>query len=224
MRTIDLTGKVFGRLTVLEQAGTKHREILWLCKCSCGNTHTVVSSTLRNGVAKSCGCLRRELGRKLGKASRKHGHARDGKETPEYRIWSNMLSRCNNTNHPNFKHYGQRGIKVCERWHSFENFIADMGRRPKGNWGKRPKYSLDRIDNNGNYAPKNCRWATIQQQNNNQGHPTVHLITIDEVTQPLHKWVKQFRIGNSTFYARVARGLSEREALLLLNKTKRASL
>lgn len=93
--------------------------------------------------------------------SLKHGHASNGRETPEYKAWKNMRRRCENPNHPRYKDWGGRGIKVCERWHDFRNFYADMGPKPG------PEFSLDRKNNNGNYEPENCRWATRSQQQRN---------------------------------------------------------
>lgn len=161
---INLVGKTFERLTVLrkELAGK------WLCRCSCGVEKSIPGPMLRYGKAKSCGCLRRELGRAHGaKINLRHGEGSNGAETSEYRTWAAMLSRCNNSQHAQFMDYGGRGITVCERWDpkkggSYENFLADMGRRPAED------FSIDREDNDEGYSPENCRWATDEQQNRNQ--------------------------------------------------------
>jgi hypothetical protein len=119
-------------------------------------------SALRSGNTKSCGCLRRELGRAHGIASKRHGEGASGRETPEYRAWAAMLCRCRNPRHKSYADYGGRGVTVCERWRAYENFLADMGRRPDR------FHSLDRINNAGNYEPGNCRWATWEEQNTNR--------------------------------------------------------
>ena len=161
---VDLTGKRFGRWLVLERAATcvatqrAHGQSRWLCRCDCGTSSVVDVGRLRCGRSKSCGCLRRELARK---SHQKHGYARTGLKTVEYRAWLAMRVRCNNQNSKDYPRYGGRGISVCPRWDSFENFLADMGPRPKG-------MSLDRFpDKNGNYEPGNCRWATPKQQGRN---------------------------------------------------------
>lgn len=149
--SINLVGQRFGRLIVLESTGERNRGcVVWNCLCNCGVTKLVASIYLTRGDVKSCGCMR-------------HGHAasRDRRPSPEYCSWRSMLARCRDSKHSSFKYYGGRGITVCERWDSFENFLADMGPRP-------PDCSLDRIDPNGNYEPKNCRWATPAQQTANQ--------------------------------------------------------
>lgn len=157
---LDLTGQPFGRLTVTSRGPNgKHGEVRWHCRCTCGNETLVYAGNLRSGDTRSCGCLSREL---LVTRSTTHGAARVGAETPEYHAWHAMFQRCTNPHHASWEDYGGRGVTVCERWQSFENFIADMGPRPS------PKHSLDRTNNDGNYEPSNCRWATWNEQARNR--------------------------------------------------------
>ena len=146
----------FGRLTVVARVKGQ----LWQCLCSCGNTVTAYGSSLRSRT--SCGCAKKEH-QLSGNARRRHGHYINRRPTPERRAYSHMLPRCYNNNFPRYRDWGGRGIVVCDRWReSFDNFIADMGFKPS------PKHSLDRIDNNGNYEPSNCRWATPSEQQRNK--------------------------------------------------------
>src|SRR6185436_12968475 len=125
-------------------------------------------SDLRRKVrpTRSCGCLRDEL---VSRQNLTHGHARQGRASSEYWTWSSMLARCYSPNHRRFRDWGGRGISVCARWReSFENFLADMGHRPAGRLGKRPLFAIDRINNDGDYEPSNCRWATYKEQSQNR--------------------------------------------------------
>lgn len=152
-------GDVFGRLTVIEGAGQgKRGKRMSRCQCECGNIHIASNNGLRTGRTRSCGCLREE-GRRL--LTRTHGESSRNR-TVEYCAWAGMLGRCRNPRNAKWEHYGGRGIAVCERWQSYENFLADMGRKPS------PQHSLDRIDVDGDYTPENCRWATATEQRCNQ--------------------------------------------------------
>ena len=148
----NLTGMTFGQLTVIERAeNTKAGKARWLCRCICGNECIVRAKDLKRGQ-QTCGC---------GQGNVKHGMSR----TKIYRTWEGMLQRCENPNCEGFDNYGGRGIKVCERWHAFENFYADVSVLP--HFGEKG-YSLDRIDVNGDYCPENVRWATKKQQVENR--------------------------------------------------------
>lgn len=158
--------------------------------CDCGTKKITRMSGLRNGDSKSCGCLRTERIKSLGFASSTHGAAKGGTKTKTYIVWKGMRARCLQPEQPAYPRYGGRGIAICDRWNSFENFLADMGERPLG-------MSLDRIDNNGPYSPENCRWATPKSQARNTrrnrvflwGGGTKLLIEIAEETGLSYKYL-----------------------------------
>lgn len=152
-----MIGQRFTRLTVVSEAPQKHGR-RWFCLCDCGGEKIAHQSNLKRGLTRSCGCLRRET---TVARTTTHGHSRKRNWNPTYSSWAAMVDRCRSEDRDNSPHYRDRGIKVCERWHRFENFLADMGERPDGR-------TLDRIDVDGNYEPDNCRWATRSEQMRNK--------------------------------------------------------
>lgn len=193
----DLTGRQFGRLTVVavgEKQGIGRR---WEVICSCGNTKTVRASNLLNGNTRSCGCLCSEV---MSKIHRKHGMY----GTLTYRCWEGMLKRCRNPNYPAYADYGGRGITVCKQWFSFEGFLMDMGECPEG-------LSIERRDNEKGYSPDNCHWATrIEQANNRRSS---RLVTYRGTTQTVTMWAREVGLNPGTLFYRLDQGWPVERAL-----------
>lgn len=197
----DITGQKFGRLTVLRLAERKGHSILWLCRCDCGKEKVTPGGSLRNGFTKSCGCLNSEIVKARNALCRTHGQT----GSSEYATWSAMKGRCLDPRHRAWKDYGKRGITVCERWLKFENFYEDMGPRPS------PKHSLDRIDNDGNYEPGNCRWALqIVQVNNRRGS---RYIEFKGESRTIAQWANHLGFPHGVLNRRLAAGWGTEKAL-----------
>jgi hypothetical protein len=199
-KMIDLTNKRFGRLLAKSFVGIvgKNPHNQWYCVCDCGNNIVVSGANLRSNITNSCGCLQKE---KTSKANTKHGYSQKSKE---YSTWANMRKRCNNPNSEDYIDYGARGIKVCERWDSFSNFLKDMGFAPKG-------YSLDRIDVNKGYSPENCRWADAKTQARNKTNN--RLITVDGIIKTLAEWAELSGTDRRNIHKRIVRGWSAKQAI-----------
>lgn len=185
-------GEVFGRLTVLSFSHRVLRHRYWRCLCKCGKETVTRGSRLHSGKTLSCGCLCREA---IAAALTTHGDAAHGR-TAEYRTWSSMIRRCECAKDANYAHYGGRGIYVCTRWRqSYSDFLADMGRQPS------PQHSIDRINNDGNYEPGNCRWATKREQASNKRNNLK--LTYLGRTENLSKWAEILRISRGTLDSRI---------------------
>lgn len=171
----DLTGQVFGQLTVVGRnpENTVCKRPRWDCLCSCGNSHTVSGACLRKGNTRSCGCYQKEHPSRL-----RHGMS----NALEYDIWLKMKARCSNPQDKSYPRYGGRGISYSPAWESFDVFIADMGKRPTN------RHTLERVDNNLGYTPENCRWATYTEQARNKS--SNRFLEIDGVKRPLSAWAE----------------------------------
>lgn len=202
MKFKNLTGKKFGRLIAIKQVGKdKKGNYKWLCQCDCEKEKIILGFSLTGGRTKSCGCLNIEIARQRNTI---HGHSRKGKITRTYRAWCHMIERCTKSDHRQYENYGGRGIKVCQRWLKFKNFLEDMGECPPG-------LSIDRTNNNDGYCKQNCRWATINQQNNNTRHN--HMITFNNKTQTLTEWAKELKMSTQGLLKRFELGWPIEKAL-----------
>ena len=204
----DLSGKKFGKLTVIK---LDHREIRndgkrnryfnhWLCQCECGNECIIIGNYLKKGSTISCGCYRKELSKnKL----YKHGLS----NTRLHKIWSGIKQRCYAKYSKDYKNYGQRNIIMCDEWkNDFKKFY---------DWaidnGYKDNLTIDRIDNDGNYEPNNCRWATLEEQANNMRNN--HLLTFNNKTQTMSQWAKEYNMSKYLLQHRIASNWSVERAL-----------
>lgn len=197
----DLCHKRFGRLTVIAFGGLdRFLRAVWICRCDCGTWRAITSQRLLslNRPSRSCRCLRKDTARRI---RRTHGLSR----SRPYRAWKHLKERCFRQGTENFKDYGGRGITVCERWLSFKNFLADMGHPPAN------KTSIDRIDNNGNYEPGNCRWATALEQGTNKRNNII--LTLHGESLVLSQWARRTGFRYGTILRRLSLGWSMEAAL-----------
>ena len=184
-RYINEVGNRYGRLLVLKRSVNKNGRTCFKCICDCGNVKNILGQSLRSGLTVSCGCYNKEK-----KSTKRHGMYL----SKTYNTWSSMIQRCCNIKNTNYHHYGGRGIEVCKRWEKFENFLEDMGERPEGK-------TLDRIDNDGDYKPSNCRWATQKEQTNNC-RKNIY-ITYKGQTLTRKQWAEKMSVSPSTLRARI---------------------
>lgn len=190
-KRIDLSGKQFERLKVVEYAGnTKHGEAQWVCECKCGTKKIIGGGKLRKGITKSCGCLAAEMSRE-----RKKVHGKKG--TRIYRIWAGMIQRTTNPKNNEYHLYGERGIRICEEWrNSFEAFAKWADKNGYAN-----NLTIDRKDNDKGYEPDNCRWITQREQHRNKR--SNHCLTYKGVTKTLTEWAEDRKIGKETLRYRI---------------------
>jgi len=189
-RFVDLTDRVFTRLTILGYAGSnKHGQAQWWCECECGNISRTTTAMLTTEHTRSCGCWGRD---NTSLINRTHGM----RHTPEYRSFVHAKDRCNNPNDKSYSDYGGRGIEF--RFNSFEEFFTYMGKRPS------LKYSLDRINNDGHYEKGNVKWATPIEQGSHKRD--TRWFTFAGRTQTLAQWSRELNMGHTTILARLRRG------------------
>lgn len=203
MKSIDLTGKTFNFLTVIQEAAKSNSgKRRWLCRCACGTEKIVHGYAITSEETKSCGCKRNEL-----QVAAHSSHMMSG--TDIYAVWTSMKSRCLNKNDKNYYRYGGRGISVCTRWReSFAAFISDMGPRPAD-------HSIERSDNNGPYEPSNCHWSSQKDQVRNRRN--TKFLSIGNETKPLAELAEIHGLPYDTVYQRKLRGASDEQALSLQN-------
>jgi hypothetical protein len=191
---LDLSGQRFGRLTAIEMIGpNRNKQIVWRCVCDCGNETFVTATVLHRGAVRSCGCLRRDTTRKNKTI---HGHRYERL----YGIWKNMIKRCHLETDRSYGRYGERGISVCDEWrNSYDNFR---------DWSYENGYeddlSIDRMDNDGNYSPNNCRWTDrfTQANNTRRSRP----ITYDDITHSISEWSRLFGVNRHSLRYRIEHG------------------
>ena len=205
MRKIDLTGKRFGRLTVIEEAGRdKFHRTMWKCRCDCGNEKVIPYENLAKGDTRSCGCLAHDL---TVERNLKHGDSFRGKKERLYGIYNNMKTRCYTKTDSHYERWGGRGIKMCDEWlNSYEAF-----KEWAINNGYKEDLTIERIDNDGNYCPENCKWISHKEQARNKRNN--HFLTYNGERKCLGEWCEIYNIPRTTLWNRVARGWTPEECL-----------
>lgn len=183
----DLSGRVFSRLKVVREVDRMNCRRMWECFCQCGSISIVGHRALKSGNTSSCGCFRKEF---TAKKMTTHGCAKRGNKSRIYKVWSGILARCQIASATGYENYGGRGIKVCNRWQGFENFLADMG-APED-----CTLTIERKDNDGDYEPGNCRWATRAEQGANKRNNRV--IEHDGQSMTLTGWARHLGVSHST--------------------------
>lgn len=207
----DIAGKRYGRWLVLSFVEVKNGVAHWRCVCDCGKEKNVRSGHLVAGKTSSCGCFQRE---NIAAKRLKHGHKRRNFGTRTYSTWCGMIRRCTDKNSRDYHRYGGRGITVCDRWKSFDNFLADMGEKPKG-------LSLDRINNNLGYSIKNCKWSTNVQQANNKRNNNFVFYMGETIT--VAELARKTDIGYHLLHNRIKRGWTIDDAVNLPKQKNGAS-
>lgn len=207
-KLLQLSGMKFGRLRCVKLDSIKKNKAHWFCICSCGNRVVVLGVHLKNGHTRSCGCLHKES---IISRSFKHGHSRVGSKTKTYTTWLSMLDRCRNPKNSHFHNYGGRGIKVCERWKSFKKFLEDMGEKPSNN------FSLERINNDADYCPENCKWILLSDQAKNTSKNKK--IIYKEILYPtIMELARKFNINHNLIYGYLRRGYTIEETMFKISK------
>lgn len=203
---IDLTGQRFGRLVVIERIKNDEKGyVQWLCQCDCGNKIKVFSNNLRKGNTKSCGCLRKDKAKEIFTKHKKCN-------SRLYVVWRDMKRRCTNPHSKDFINYGARGIKVCKDWENFKIFEEWAIKNGYDEKAQKGKCTLDRINNNGNYQPNNCRWVTAKEQANNR--KSNHYITINNKTHTIAQWAEIYQIKPYIITNRIRRNWNEIDAVI----------
>lgn len=208
MQKENLINKRFGRLVVVEELPKQKRNAFWKCKCDCGNYSSCTSGNLKSGKILSCGCLKLQ---KLLERSTTHNQ----RHTHLYEVWKGIRQRCNNPKHSSYHNYGGRGITICDEWHksfqAFYDWSYANGYSPEKQKDEKTKLTIDRINNDGNYEPSNCRWVDRKTQASNMR--TTKNITINGETHCLSDWYKILKTTSQTYYKRIKLGMTPEQAL-----------